>query len=82
VKTHQTGKSVGIDAVPEGSCFAFRRREVTYVAIKITNGKMIVLNKVALSVQINMKTDLREIRSPSIPQRRRPADDCLAAQGE
>ena len=33
MKTHPIGDAVEIGNVPDGSCFAFRRREVTYVAI-------------------------------------------------
>ena len=39
MKIHNAGKAAMFGDVPEGSCFAFRRHDVTYVAIKLTNGQ-------------------------------------------
>lgn len=40
---HAIGSAVSIASVPDGRCFAFRRRGQTYVAIKLTNGETVAI---------------------------------------
>jgi hypothetical protein len=43
MQIHPIGKAVAIGDVPAGGCFAFRKRDTTYVAINLTNGQTVAV---------------------------------------